>query len=748
MTNSNRLTIRPYARLLTMLGDQLIKNERIALVELIKNAYDADSPWVKVSFDNFGDNFEVTTNSRIVIEDAGDGMDLETITKHWLNPATPDKKRRKEEKEKTNTGRVIQGEKGIGRFSILKLGREIRITTRAREEDSEHVIIYDFSLYDDEFLSVNNEKKDIFIDDLIISVETRKPEIIKESDILLGCRVLLRPPNGTRIEISNLKGSWSEKKVKDVYRDITRLESIFSNNIVSSHDYINERDFEVQIHKDQDSLNYDENYLEKLNLLIKDRSVIRIENGAYNDKNEEFSFIHNGTLKRFKLRDPHIMGFDVFKKRFGNKGKLLDERKIECGPFHFGFFAFDFSAQAPMKYRLDMEDKKIIRPHRIYLYRDGIRVYPYGDINDDWLGIDIYRGTQAASGFLSNDQVVGYVNITQKDNPKLKDKTNREGLIEEGDATEDFISLLQIILAIIRRDLYKNYLDSWKEKRAQDVFKTAQVKNEFEELKKATKDDKKVHDLVSKAEQSYNTEREYLVQRAEATEELAGVGLSVETASHDIMAIMGKAMVKINDIYKDAMYKQIDRDELIKELESLRGMLSFIESQLQNVQLLFKSSKQRRRNIKIKEVVEKVERIYKRLLEKEKIDFDIKVKGSPLIAKTTDAILLQLFLNLFDNSVYWLQQTSIDNKKIEVMLDGNKGQMIFSDNGPGVNKEDIPYIFEPFYTGKGNEGRGLGLYIARQLLERNDYSIELASLKSDNILSGANFVVSFVPEES
>jgi len=344
--------------------------------------------------------------------------------------------------------------------------------------------------------------------------------------------------------------------------------------------------------------------------------------------------------------------------------------------------------------------------------------------------------------------VVGYVNITQKDNPKLKDKTNREGLIEEGDATEDFISLLQIILAIIRRDLYKNYLDSWKEKRAQDVFKTAQVKNEFEELKKATKDDKKVHDLVSKAEQSYNTEREYLVQRAEATEELAGVGLSVETASHDIMAIMGKAMVKINDIYKDAMYKQIDRDELIKELESLRGMLSFIESQLQNVQLLFKSSKQRRRNIKIKEVVEKVERIYKRLLEKEKIDFDIKVKGSPLIAKTTDAILLQLFLNLFDNSVYWLQQTSIDNKKIEVMLDGNKGQMIFSDNGPGVNKEDIPYIFEPFYTGKGNEGRGLGLYIARQLLERNDYSIELASLKSDNILSGANFVVSFVPEES
>lgn len=72
--------------------------------------------------------------------------------------------------------------------------------------------------------------------------------------------------------------------------------------------------------------------------------------------------------------------------------------------------------------------------------------------------------------------------------------------------------------------------------------------------------------------------------------------------------------------------------------------------------------------------------------------------------------------------------------------------MIFSDNGPGIDKDDVPYIFEPFYSGKGDEGRGLGLYIARQLLERSDYSIELAELKSEKIMSGANFVVNFVQE--
>ena len=118
-----------------------------------------------------------------------------------------------------------------------------------------------------------------------------------------------------------------------------------------------------------------------------------------------------------------------------------------------------------------------------------------------------------------------------------------------------------------------------------------------------------------------------------------------------------------------------------------------------------------------------------------------------LTAKATDAVLLQLLLNLFDNAIYWLQQTSKTDKKIEILLDGDKGRMIFSDNGPGIAKEDIPYIFEPFYSGKGEEGRGLGLYIARQLLEKNDYSIDIADSDSSKRLPGANFIVNFTTEE-
>jgi C4-dicarboxylate-specific signal transduction histidine kinase len=196
------------------------------------------------------------------------------------------------------------------------------------------------------------------------------------------------------------------------------------------------------------------------------------------------------------------------------------------------------------------------------------------------------------------------------------------------------------------------------------------------------------------------------------------------------------------------MAGEIDKDALLKDLESLRGSLGMMNDQLRDVQSLFVSTKKRRKNIRVKDIVEKVQRIYARLLKKESIKITIKSTMQPLVAKTTDAVLLQLLLNLLDNSVYWLKQSDISNKKIEIVLDGKKNEMIFADNGPGIHEDDKAFIFEPFFSGKGEEGRGLGLYIARQLLERNDYSIELVELNSQKILEGANFLVNFVAEET
>jgi len=173
-----------------------------------------------------------------------------------------------------------------------------------------------------------------------------------------------------------------------------------------------------------------------------------------------------------------------------------------------------------------------------------------------------------------------------------------------------------------------------------------------------------------------------------------------------------------------------------------------VETQLKDIQQLFKSTKQRRKDVRVREVLEKVQRLFATSLTREGVNCRIVERGAPLIAKTTDAVLLQLFLNLFDNSLYWLQSKASGKRQIEVLLDGDEQMLIFSDNGPGVKADDAPYIFEPFYSGKGEEGRGLGLYIARQLLDKHDYAIELADIKGQKVLSGANFVVSFVQGEA
>jgi signal transduction histidine kinase len=724
-----------------MLGEQLIKNERIALIEIIKNSYDADADWVKVSFQNFTDAFEYNNTSKIIIEDNGCGMSLDIIKYHWLNPATPDKlNKKRDERQKTPKGRIIQGEKGIGRFAMLKLGKKITIITRPQNGENEYVIVYDFSKYDNDFLTEYGKEKMLFLDDIDISVVARRPEYFVERNISLGTRKKKAPPYGTVLEISDLKGTWTPNKAESVFLDTIKLNSIFIKS--------KNPEFEVVFDRDNKILPFSRDHLEKLWLLLDEKSVLHIKDGYFDNDSLSFEYKLGNQPKKIKIIDPIITGLRVFNDRFGNGAERLKKRKIECGSFGFEFHIFDLSVKAPAKYQLDKDDKKIIKENRIYLYRDNIRVYPYGEPEDDWLRIDEYRGKIAAGDFLSNDQVIGCINITQKGNPKLKDKTNREGLIEEGNATEDFIVLLQTFLAYIRKIPFQMYKDNEENKNKQDIFNTSQVASDFELLKASTTNNPKLRGLVEKTEKGYKKEREYLVQRAETTEDLAGVGLSVETASHDIMSLMEKVLDNLSTLISGLMSNDdIDKDYLLKELQSIHWQTGFVEGKLKDIQLLFKSSKQRRRNIRVADILQKVKKIYENTLASGHIDFQVNSFGSPLIAKTTDAVLLQLFINLIDNSVYWLNQIDKRTKKIEVLLDGNRGVMIFSDNGPGINKEDAPYIFEAFYSGKGEDGRGLGLYIARRLLERNDYLIHLSDISAEKKLSGANFVVSFISGE-
>lgn len=743
---SENLIIKPYARLITMLGDQLIKNELIALVELIKNSYDADASWVKVSFIDFNDDFSIKPNSKIIIEDDGCGMDESILKNHWLNPATPEKLKRKEGNAKTPRGRIMQGEKGIGRFAIFKLGKTVKITTRRQLQDKENQfidqggdieynLIYDFSKYDDNFLTENGVEKELYLENLAVEFSSREPRIITEKQIILGTTKRQRKPYGTIIEISNLKADWTESKVNRIQKEMGKLQPIFSKDHLE--------DFGVWIYKNNDQTEIEDAYREKLIKCLDDKSVFQVTDGKYETEGNEITFKLNGIQKRLNFDDPDISGLSQFKKYF--KGQSL---QTECGNFSFEFYIFDFNVDSenPSKHYLDRNEKTMIREHRIYLYRDGIRVMPYGDPEDDWLKVDISRGTISASEFLSNDQVVGCIYISQENNPKLKDKTNREGLIEDGRALEDFITIIQLILRYLRKKPFAQYLINKRRKQEINRLKSGQPSKLIEDAKKQFLHNSETLDFLNKFEKSYTKEKRVLQDRIIKTENLAAVGLSIETASHDVMLFINKTLEQQDSLIKDFMSGQdIDKEELLSRLTLIRGNLSIVETQMKDIQLLFPSTKSKTKDIRVKEIIDKVYSLYKRPFDENKINVSFIETEHPLIVKTTDAVLLQVFINLFDNAFYWLKTVS-DEREIKILLNGNEKQLIFADNGPGIKPDDEAYIFEAFYSGKGEEGRGLGLYIAQQLLDRYDYSLSLAEFSKDKLLSGANFVLEFVKE--
>ena len=731
------LSIRPYARLLTMLGEQLLKNERVALVELIKNAYDADAGYVDVEFDGFTEDMENQLGSRIVVRDDGCGMTLETVKTSWMNPATPMKHlaKKKGSSRTPERNRVVQGEKGIGRFAILKLAKRIIVTTRVKAAASETVVAYDFTRFDDDFVEEAGEEKEIFLDEVQVDWDERRPQTLPGD------------ARGTVIEMEALKGAWNERLIELLCRDVANLTDPVSR--LTRKDAADSFEIGIVCNGERRTVAHDEE--ETLKSLIEDKPVLSIT-GRFLSEDCVFQFDAGSGDEQVSLYDEAVKGLWIWRNRYRSKEartRAGKKQKYHCGDFAFQFYIFDFARGIEGRYLLTQDDKNRLKNHRIYLYRDGVRVYPYGDPDDDWLNIDISRGIGRAGDFFSNDQVIGWVDITQAGNPALRDKTNREGLIETGGATEDFVFLIGTFLSYIKQGPFQRYQTKQRQKNVAVAVREGVVAKRLATLKESLVEmGEAAHAReVSKIESEYQQERNFLSRRAEMTEDLAGVGLSVEMASHDIMLLLGRAQDIGARLARHAHQGAVA--DVREQADLLVGVLQQIALGMRDVQSLFRSSRRRRHVLKVEPILDKIHGIYAGLLDKLEISYNKSIVGtSPLVASTTDGVIMQLLINLFDNAAYWLDtKAPSEPREIRVTLNGSARELVFADNGPGVTDEDKPFIFEAFFSGKGQTGRGLGLYIARQLLERYGYSIEVIQPCGDSP-DGANFVVRFGEDET
>ena len=746
---SEILHFKPYARLLTMIGDQLIKNESVAIMELIKNAYDADASWCRVAFENIGKDGSVADDSRIVIEDDGCGMSADIIRDAWMAPASPLKKRKQEEgKLRTvRKKRIVQGEKGIGRFALLKLGSKITVVTRMEDTAKENILVLDFSEFGDEFTEKGGKTQKTYLSDLTGTLSSRQPRTIVPGSIPGVFPVLKRGGSGTIIIVENLhRTNWREETIKQISVESSYLQPVFSE--VAGTKEQKEDEFRVVVTRNGEEIGSQHKAISDLRALLDDHAVLKIRDGRFDSSANAFSFSLNGKMI--------VMPFNKIReyspKRFSTKeghGSLFPT----CGSFTFEFSVFDLRVdkedQKTSKFSLSDDERDLVKKHRIYLYRDGIRVYPYGNPDDDWLQIDILRGISQASAFLSNDQVVGWVGITHDGNPSLKDKTSREGLVSDGTAVEDFIETIRMFLKYLRKDPFTKYRIDVEKRREQRAIRDKKVDASVAALiSHAEKTgDRTVAKLAKSIQSGADKERRVFQARVEMMEDLSAVGLSVETASHDLMMMASRANESFDRLTALASCEDKRCETCYGEIQKMRGELSFIEHRMKDIQSLFRSSRQRMHPINVRGVFDKVKKIYERAYRNARIDLVVDGDMFPLNVKCTDAILMQTFINLLDNSLYWLTVND-DNppeRKVSVWIDGTRKVVLFSDNGPGIPEENREYVFEAFFSTKDG-GRGLGLYIARQLLNRCDFCINFAE-KDDRLLEGASFVIDFNPAE-
>ncbi len=217
--------------------------------------------------------------------------------------------------------------------------------------------------------------------------------------------------------------------------------------------------------------------------------------------------------------------------------------------------------------------------------------------------------------------------------------------------------------------------------------------------------------------------------------------MSVESASHDLIAAGAEALRISRHILEELRLLDLMNEPVFAVAKSLVTRLEFINSRFKDVQGLFVSTRQKKGLLDIAQLVRRVRSIYSALHQHEDIEFEI---PDPFVLKcvSTEAAVLQCVINLIDNATYWLMSSPHRPRTIRAFaLDARS--LVITDNGPGVGAQDAEYIFDPFYSGKGDDGKGLGLYIARENGLRSGFTVELATKKVPRDLPGATFVVTF-----
>lgn len=655
-------------RVIAHLGEDLIKNENIALVELVKNSYDAQATFCEVEFFFIGDEL-----SKITITDDGVGMDLDTIENAWLVIGTDNKKK---QLEQPSSGRLPLGEKGIGRLGVHKLGRKIQIQT--------HKFGYNEVVIDIDWTKLEKANS---IDDFPIQVTEQIPSS-------------LPIPHGTKITISDLKGDWNRRKLRNVYRDLASLNSPFNERTDS---------FVVEVKSNT-------NVFEGLPPIADILKVAMYRGHCVIDGDEIKDFYYQFTpwesLSNIQGREVRVLSEeDKYLKRrkdiatSRNRNKIVLEdfnlSDYKIGKIILDFFIFekDTAVFSFMNMERTILNSYLRENSGVRVYRDGVRIYNYGEKDSDWLSLDLNRLKRAGDN-ISNNIIIGSVGISRRESTDLKEKTNREGFIEN-EAYFAFVDAVTYALDLITR--YRNT----DKRRLINVYKKdkrviepvlSDLNSAVEIIKDKVSDEKAREDILhylNRVNDQYIEVRDILIRSANAGLNLGGV---------------------IHDMEKqvDALISCIENNNF----ESVKNIALNLEHIISGYTVFLKKTSIKTTNVStiVSAVIDNnkfrfADHRIKIYSNRKNVDFEAKLSQTESIGALT---------NLIDNSIYWVSQSRQDDRKIYVYITDeidNYISIVVCDNGCGF-KMPPEQALRPFITGKPlNTGMGLGLHIAHEVMQ-------------------------------
>ncbi|PHS28925.1 MAG: hypothetical protein COA82_13195 [Alkaliphilus sp.] len=727
------------SRATILLGRESVSRVDGAIIELIKNTYDADASFCVVYFD--------IDNDKIYILDNGDGMTEDIIENHWMTIGTDDKR----ENYLSDKDRIKSGEKGIGRFALDRLGSKCTMYTKHMESDKLIKWSTDWTSFeqpgknledieaDFEYLNVKFTK--VIPNGILADLEEIMRKLINEQNRVQSFESdILR--TGTMFVIEELRDGWTKRSIKNLINAMGYLippseqneyvllfkENYSTEMLIIDNEVTEEYDYKIIADFDGD--------LFHIQIMRNEFDLDRIPSEVFDM--ERFS------KKPYQKKDFKSKAIDEtlsISQLMSNVDDAFIKTVQEIGTFRFDYTFMKMTIQDDSNetfyYKEISKNRKIwlTQNSGVKLYRDNFLVRPYGDSQSDafdWLGLDARRATNPASlshpsgnWRVRNKQGQGSIYISRITNQSILDMASREGVIENN----SFRALKGVIVNIISRFerdrayigyTMKLFSDKVSEKqktkhRGKNIAK--RILEGKEKSKKTRQQNEKETETLAKTVKFYEEEREELISEVKLLRSLATNGLITTSIVHDLKGINSMLVIRVDSL-SDALDKK--NEALIKRnLEDFKKNDIFLKSWISVVTNQIKSDKRRRLKKDLYTTIREIIHVLNPILVQKKIEVDIICDENQISKRIFVSDFESIIYNLLINSIESFEKSKQRRRKVKILLEANEEfVMIYEDNGKGLDKAfKNPYdIFDFGTTSKydinGDQtGTGLGMYI-------------------------------------